>query len=616
MEDLFTFAKEYYTDGGINFDKFIPRLQVKLREELCLKGRKIAYQDFTKVIKRENSYTPLVCWSGELKSDDVVMDFAPLFSVGVAEIVTMLSHESDLCDMRFLGWCQELPFAEDWYSMLEKTSTMLDTTKDIDPLLLVAETLRSGLIDYRFVTVRRIYATMQALHLINPQSYCVALIEVMKLAFSVISIFMCPPEDFHGNSGRVGDIAVYEDIVQSRLSRCGAIEYSVDGSDKLRKISDGRGLGIGAFTMFLMDVFNRFGEFRGTSNAVPIREPRYRRYIHNMFESCIGDDLIGRFVRTGRCRVLECKESVIMLGNEANLLAVDCHDGMMWNGRRAGRGIYEAHLLWKHAVGVDEVRNVGVLPPFDCTYGTRVDFIHACLDFAYSERGMKLSRDLMKKSEDKLVDAVLQSMDADAVLEKYKQDIVDSANEHLKSMKKVVDEKVAEAEAAIKAKEEAEHSATEKQHIIDELRSEVQGLRTKVRSIYSEDVDAEDSPEDGVVSEGVSMEEMLELVNSFRLIVVGGYDTMQQRLEQAGFTNFYCISSERASNNTLVSGDFFCLCTKFLSHKLAYNVETHYSSQADHFFYFNGTNVDVFLRTCYDFITDWFESGGGDPHEA
>ena len=125
MEDLFTFAREYYTDGNMDFDRFIPHLSVKLRDQLCLKGRKIEYRDFTKVIKRGDRYMPLVCWTGEPKKDDIVLDFAPLYSVGVAEFVTMLSHSGDLADMKFLGWCQELPFADDWYGMKDKAGKMM-----------------------------------------------------------------------------------------------------------------------------------------------------------------------------------------------------------------------------------------------------------------------------------------------------------------------------------------------------------------------------------------------------------------------------------------------------------------------------------------------------------
>lgn len=606
------FSRQYYDSGNFDMCKFIPELHEKFRDKLCLKGRKIEYENFTKFVKRGSSYLPLVCWNGAIEPTDKVIDFAPLLNAGLAEYITMLSHSHDFVDMRFLGWLQDLEFASDWYSMLERAGEMVDMkVGECDISFSISECLRTSLIDYRFNTVRRIYSTLQALWWMNPKSYCFALIEGMRLSFSLISVFMQPeltlskPEELSHP-----EKMAYEHIVKSRLSRFGAVEYNVEGTDRIRRITDGRGLGISALTLFLIDLFSRYGDPRGLTDVIPFRAPESRENVIKMFNACLGDDFVGRLVRNGRGHVMPCEESLVMLGNEANFLSVDCHETSFLGGIKTARGLNEGHILWKYAVGVENVTLTGVLPPCDVTYGTRVDFVHSCLDFAFSDRGMRMSKTAMKADEDAIIAAVMANMDTDSILAQYKRELAESSARSISQLHDQLMSYSMENDSLKAANQDAQKTISEKQHIIDELREEVKGLRSKVRSIYSDEVSEDDEERKGVVKE-VSTEEMLEFVNQFRLVVVGGFKEMSRKMEELGFTNFFCLDSERASNSTLASGDFFCLCTKFLSHKLAYNVETHYCEQLDQFFYFNGTNVDIFLRTCYEFMKGWFEDGGG-----
>lgn len=609
VEDVFTFAKGFYEEGNLRMDKLVPRLQVKLREELCLKGRKIPYDDFSKFVKRGSSYTPLVCCSSTEK-DDIVLDLSPVISVGIAELLTMVSYEDDVVDLKYIGWLNELEFASDWYSMLETAGKLFDVTADINSHLALTETLRSGLIDFRFPTVRRIYASLQALKTINPKSYCVAVIEAMRVCYAAITLFMNKDAVFKHN--RVGYIShaqyTWEGRIKTYLSRFGAVEYTPEGQTRTRRITDGRGVGIGLFGMFMFDLFNKFADASGVAPVVPISDPTSRNNLENVFLMSLGDDFVGRYLRNGSCRVMSCSNTIVAMGNEANFLTLDCNNDAELNGITVGRGFVEGHILWKHATGVKEFETTGVLPPVDVSYGTRVDIVHACLDFVYSDRGMRMNTAIAKAQSGELIDAVLRRVDANATLERYRQEIEQSASSVIQEAQRAVIEKDEETESLRVALASANSSLAEKQRIIDELRAEVQSLRMKVRSTYSEEEFEAHAEEEEVAVSDVSTEEMLAFVNQFRIVVLGGYDTMQQRLEEAGFTNLYFLQSERVLNNTKASGDFFCICTKFVSHKLAFGAETHYSDQLDSFFYFNGTNTDLFLRTCYDFIHGWFES--------
>lgn len=588
----------------MDMSKIIPKLKVRLREELSLGGRKISYMDFTKFVNRDGHYTPLVCCP-KVEETDVVLDFAPLLNVGVAELLSMLSFEGDFVNIKYLGWLTDLEFAEDWYAMLEQVNKMFSGYGDmINPTLALSESLRSSLIDYRFNMVRRIYSTLQALRLINPKSYCIALMEGMKVSFSAISMFMNPKVAFCHDSRRRYPTAqfVWESRSAEVHSRFGAIKYTPEGSDRERKISDGRGLGISALCLFILDIYNRYGDRSGVVNFVPLTNPSSRRRVTEMFEACLGDDFTGRYLRNGHYRLMDCGTRIISLGNEANMITVDCQDRKRLHNIEVGRGFIEAHILWKYAVGAKDFECTGILPPVDCTYGTRVDYAHVCLDFAFSNRGMKMSKEAVEEYGNEIIDSVLQRINVDGTLDRYRADMEKTARDGILKAQKIAEDYQRENEELTNRLSVANLAIGQKQNIIDQLREEVKSLKTKVQSIYSD----EDVEGDQGVAEDVSTEEMLSFVNQFRVVVVGGIDSMQQRLEEAGFTNLYFLNNERILNNTRVNGDFFCICTKFVSHKVVYGVEVSYSDQSDSFFYFNGTNVDVFLRTCYKFMHDWF----------
>lgn len=103
---------------------------------------------------------------------------------------------------------------------------------------------------------------------------------------------------------------------------------------------------------------------------------------------------------------------------------------------------------------------------------------------------------------------------------------------------------------------------------------------------------------------------MLDFVNQFRLVIVGGIDSLQGRMEDAGFTNFYIIASKYSNSGIEANGDFFCVCSKFISHQDVYAVESQHKDQLNRFFYFNGTNVNVLLRVCYDFMKSCLDRDG------
>lgn len=107
-------------------------------------------------------------------------------------------------------------------------------------------------------------------------------------------------------------------------------------------------------------------------------------------------------------------------------------------------------------------------------------------------------------------------------------------------------------------------------------------------------------------SEDIPLEDMIDFLNGFKFTMVGGRDELLSKLKEIGWTNVAQISSESASN-TAMQSDFFCINTRFISHKIVRLVESDYASQRDQMFYYNGTNIQLLVQVCYDFVTAWFE---------
>lgn len=617
-----TFFENYAANEKILMD-ITPALPVKFRDQLCFKGRKVAYEDFPKIVRSCDDIKPYVCCVEPLTGDDIVIDAGALLSAGVAEVVTMLSIERQTVAFNYLEYLWEFSVAEDWYEFLTKVGSIKDEPVADSGKLMLTEALRSSLIDYRFPLAKRLYATLEALRLLSPKSYCEAIIEGFKLSLSVCSMFMCdtcsansassvgiPPDEQSATT-------VYGSVVTQRLAKMGAVEYHPDNSDRVRKISDGRGLALSMLTMFILDLYNRFADFRGVVDVIPLKAAGSKRFARKLFDSCIGDDWVGRFIEKGHCRVTPCDTRMIQVAKECNILPVDCGVSFKQGStglERLGRGFREAQILWKYACGIKDIETRGVYDPAACTYATRVDICHACFDFVFSSRGVALSKKITSEYEQQLIDSAMEQMNMDKVLSLMREDITQQVSSDLvatQSELKTCKERVQSLETR---NSDLEHALSAKNDIISELREELGSLTNRMRSIFSDEDYSEEDGDSGVVDTAVSPEEMLDFVNQFRLVVVGGRDNLQTKLEDLGFTNIFCIGSEHA-NNTIAFGDFFCICTKFVSHKLIYMVESKYSNQLDEFFYFNGTNVDAMLRTCYAFMHGYMESEGGDSDE-
>lgn len=131
----------------------------------------------------------------------------------------------------------------------------------------------------------------------------------------------------------------------------------------------------------------------------------------------------------------------------------------------------------------------------------------------------------------------------------------------------------------------------------DELESKLKDLDANVSDLLQslEETEAEE------VTDEVSLEEMVEYLNCFKLCIVGGRVELTDRLTELGLHNF--VQATSANELQRVSDfDFTVMMTKFLGHSTFYSAMTKSSFNRDKNIYFNGTNVQSLISICYEFI--------------
>lgn len=607
MPDPFTFAKAYFEGFGEDINKEMAGLVVNLRSQLVFRGKKVPFDDFTKFVKRGKSFVPLFCCS-DVTEKDYVLDLYPVINAGMAELLALQSDFCNFFDNKFIDWIYENCDLDDWSKSLETVSAWKDTPYEGHPELVLLDTMRGSIIDYRFPVIRRIYKLLGAVKVINPKFYCVAVIEILKLALVSVPIFwgedksdvnqILAKKMMNAHKWESENLqhvmrqrAAWQMATANKLTRFGAIEYYSESEKKKRHITDCRGAGIYLLLILANDVFREFGDCVGED----IYNGSVRERFEGFFNQCLGDDWVGRLLKHGRAPILSCEKDIIETCREADLLPADCHKTLHHGEFVVGRGFEEAMILWKHATGAGDAECTGVLPPADVSYGSHVDIVCLCREIISIYTDLIIDERVAKAKAQ-----AIKEFDVEAIVAPHKREFEKTLRETVSGVRAEVDK--SKAENAELAAEIAllKQQLADKQCVIDQLREELSIANAKVRNIYSDDDFQE---EDAVEESEVSAEEMLKFVNQFRIAIIGGIETLKPRLEQAGFTNLYFVQSK---NSTGVVADFFCVCASFVSHKLVWNYENNYRDQLDSFFYFNGTNSDVFLKVCYKFINDWF----------
>ena len=369
------FYEEYFKDLSLDVSAMIPRVQTKYRDTLCFKGRKVDYKDFTKFVKRDNQYYPMLDIS-DVSDSDLVLDLYPFINIGIAEALTCVHGHSTsqvdiyirhLCDL-----CKHFSFEE-----IEPFIRLLDGDSVLENKenTLVTTTLRSSYCDSNWGSIRRIVCMLNALRLISPRRYCEAVMDAIRINYITCSLFTTPKDRL--SVAKVSESAVSDNVLDNFIgSRCldfNKIGYTIPNMKKKHYITDSRGIGIYTFMNLLFSVYSNFGEILSSSTIfIGYDKEERKEFIRKKINDCIGDDFWGKYLNTGRTRIRPCADCYIDIYYSKDTRPVDCYDvyDIMVNGSdvKYSRQMYEDRKLFNRAFGVSSLKNNSAEIPFHSTY--------------------------------------------------------------------------------------------------------------------------------------------------------------------------------------------------------------------------------------------------------
>lgn len=596
------FIEEHFERVGFDIEAVIPRIKVKYREQLCFSGKKIDYADFTKFVRRDNIFIPMLDVK-EVKDTDKIIDMSPFINVGIAEMVSLTSGEHNDVNVEFFRYLVSLnvfQIYEDAIDIVHKI--LLSSEFDNENNLGVINSLRSTYVNCTFPEIQRIIAALTVIQMVNPKLYCQVILESMKYSYTICSAFTADLDNLF--CGQFSDLDATQTSVNKAVSarslRTGAIGYTIPSKSQKHYITDSRGVGIYSYIKLLHTVYANFGEAL-SNRTISIGQDKEatREKIDKNLADCIGDDYVSFYLRNGKLKSKPCDERYGTLYKQFDISPFDSHEEYtLSNGTKVSRQMYEDKKLFlrAHGVGIQSGINEVNFGDFNtyytslCSIASVVTLFTACNEM-YCIDIDEVRKQIAKLEAAKTIGAIVSKSENKVDTSKYERQIEDLNKTHEKETESY--------EARIK---ELEHQLESKSNIIAKLSDEVKTLSTEIESYYTE-VDIDGTLEDVELS----IEEIISYLNNFKICLVGGRMGLDIKLKELGLTNIVQVDSERAINGTPTQCDFFCINTAFLAHRLTNMVRERYKDQISQFYYFNGTNVEALLRVSYDFIKGWME---------
>lgn len=593
-----------------DYTRRVPLVRYKINNSaIRFKGQKVPVEDLFKFTKRGSSYYPTFILKDELPEDKTI-DMTPFICVGVSELLQVIASDytPGAFDEELMNVFSKVFFTIDELNKVLDTICIEQDDWVKDNIMPIAYNMTSPYIDYRFSNIKRFASMLFVLSIGRPSIACEFILKAMEVIYSYISIFYYDKgslgtlvegsDDFKTKSTS----SSFSEFMTEKLLKFNKIGYTVPDTTIKHYISDCRGLSIYSVLILMQCIYNNFSEM--PSSAKPLfdfSQPFIEEKNQKVFSSCIGDDIIGSYLKTGR--VLAKEVDFDKFGSfivSTGLYVIKGNQVYTINGREVLREAYEHELVFRHANNVynnnfksknyhRNIMSASYFESMEYLWGSTYNFMASDLSETYLDAN-RLNEFIDKLNSVEKLQSQLDRMKADS---KARLDRV--VNEWEKKHSSVIDsyeKKIIELEYQLSAKSD----------FITKLSNELEVANSKLESVFTE----EDLAVEVLSSEDIPLEDMIEFLNGFKFTMVGGRDDLLLKLKEIGWTNVAQISSESASNTTMQS-DFFCINTRFISHKVVRLVESDYASQRDQMFYYNGTNIQLLVQVCYDFVTAWFE---------
>lgn len=364
-------------------------------------------------------------------------------------------------------------------------------------------------------------------------------------------------------------------------------------------ISDCRGLSIYAFLIVMYAIYEVFGDTKILGSHIFEHGMDYDEVndclsynLLSCFKNCLGNDFIGKYFELGRFHISKCSY-------EGNYYVIG-HMRSVATGSKMIKGVpkqqYENEIVFRKAFGMQRTANYNR----DGHDDTGIHYFSVFELLGFLDRSFNVdtvvdaaeSQRLISDTERQIKKLVSENERLTSIAADYKQ--LKSKEAEKSDYQKLLDDR----DKRIK---ELEYQLSVKSGIIENMTQELKEEKTKNRNIFLEET-VED--EDFASEISVSQTEMIDYLNNFRILMIGGRNDLLDKLADMGWTNVDQLTKEN-TNAVGSKTDFFCVNTKFVAHRLVCMVESAYPDRRDQMLYYNGTNPDKLIQICYQFVKNW-----------
>ncbi len=599
MKKLLNLSTPEYEQANRDFLKLFPELKVKLRDQLCLTGQKYDYIQLSKVdINDSMKLIPSIF--NEDKSNCTEIDCIGLYTVGIMEILYLiLIKDVNLLSNTVSSLYKILNIFED-YRDVSRILDQLDfvekneINKDYYEAFNLAFTLKSNYNRTGYNMVKEYMSILLLIWLCDKQLYWQVFFEIMSFCKPILAIVMKDPiwTEFKQTHDDIAVRAIYTSgwINDEYDLKFEKISYKSPTSNNIRYISDTRGVAILLTLKFYLQFLSKYGTMNTKDEPYfNYKNQVYIDYLDTKIKNCIGNDSFSLAI-TGKHLDEYPQFSVngSMVYNANNI-----------NTPKLSKLFYEDAILFSNAFLNNTDTNNTLIENYIhkdmATYYFNLDSLaHAVGSILY------YSTELYGKAARKIEDQINKLINEISKVNK-ENDILRAKITKLTEFSSNINEN--EVNNLKNELNTLNEQIKSKQETIDKLVDKNKQLTSYIDNIYNED-----DIDDEKIENDVTIEEMVNYINDFKFTLIGGRMDLVQKLNDIGWTNiiqFDHRNSNKLGGNISLS-DFYVVNTKFISHKLVDKVET-LDDITDTMIYFNGTNIDKLVYTCYQFVKNFLE---------
>lgn len=591
MNKLLNLRTTDYEISNREFLKLFPTLKTKFRDQLTISGQKYDYIELSKVdITKDFTMIPSVFNTN--KEDTHTLDCISIYCIGIMELlyITLIKDPSILTSV-----------VSDLYKVLNIFDNYKDVSKLLNKLDIYNKKESLEIFNLAFVMktdynrdgyglIKDYINVLMIIWLQDKQLFWQIFFEIMDFCFPMTAILMEDIiwEEFKKTNDDIAlRIVSKENWLDKKDLHLEKIGYIYSNSNR-KYISDCRGISIWLTLKFYMQFIYNFGEMNSKSEPFfDYTNDIYMEYIDKKIKNCIGNDSV-RMALSGK----HLDENP-----QFNLNNCMVYNADNMTTQKMVKLVFEDILLFanSHDINIDDL-NASHMSHCD------LNIHYFNMDSLAQAVGVILfySKELYGKATQQLEIKIKNLETKNAQLENENTILKNKITDLSNNTKNINLEEVQALKDEINNINELLES---KQSIINGLVQKNKELTSYIDNIFNED-----DISDKEIEENISIEEMISYLNDFSFTLIGGRIDLLQKLNDLGWTNiiqFDHRNKNKLSGNIPLS-DFYVVNTKFISHTLVNRVES-LDNLSETLIYYNGTNIDKLIFTCYHFLKNYLE---------